>query len=242
MAERQSLEVSSGNFSTLLQRIEIINADDKLNKFSKIVLKFSLMLVARAVESQTQLKQEFLKDNARFERLFLSGLMSSKVELRNIYIEAVAAMFRHFNRQPDLFSMFFNIVYSNFEKCNKKDLSLEYFDLFSGALEEARSNNLLQQLGGNNILETVVKVFREHETTEKSLSSPEDHVAIGFMRLIGTLLTGDYLPDGFVGFLFNDCLYPQQGNKRHELKSTRSRKEAYELIYRLCKNDPRQLD
>jgi|JI61114DRNA_FD_contig_31_2226858_length_806_multi_3_in_0_out_0_2 hypothetical protein len=120
------------------------------------------MMVSRAVDSQPLLKEEFLKDNARFERLFVTGLMSSKPELRNIYIEAVAQMFVHFTRQPDLFSMFFSIVYINFEKCNKKDLSPEYFSLFSGALEEARTNNLLQQLGGHNILDTVVKVFQEH--------------------------------------------------------------------------------
>ena len=119
-------------------------------------------MVSRAVDSQPLLKEEFLKDNARFERLFVTGLMSSKPELRNIYIEAVAQMFVHFTRHPDLFSMFFSIVYINFEKCNKKDLSPEYFSLFSGALEEARTNNLLQQLGGHNILDTVVKVFQEH--------------------------------------------------------------------------------
>ena len=74
------------------------------------------------------------------------------------------------------------------------------------------------------------------------MSSAEDHVAIGFMNLIGTLLTGDYLPKGFVGYLFNECLFPQHGDKSHELKSTNSRKVAYELIFRLCQTDASQLD
>jgi hypothetical protein len=159
--------------------------------------------------------------------------MSSKSELRNIYIEAVNDMFKHFNEQPDLFNMLFDIVYTNFEKCNKKDLSPEYFHLFTNALEEAR---------GNTILETVVKVFKEHQSSEKSLSSPEDYVAIGFMKLIGTLLTQEYQPSGFVTFLFSECLFPQNSDKSHELKSIRSRKEAYDLIYRLCSFDKRELD
>lgn len=194
VADKQHLELSADNFGTLLKRVETVNSDEKLTKYAKIALKFSLLMISRAVETQPTLKEELLRDNARFQRLFLDGLMSSKVELRNIYIEAVADMFRHFTGQPDLFSMFFSIVYSNFEKCNKKDLSPEYFGLFSGALEEASTYNLLPQLGGNTILATVVKVFQEHKSSERSLSSPEDYVAIGFMKLISTLLAGDYHP------------------------------------------------
>jgi hypothetical protein len=165
VADNQCLQISAENFSILLKRIEAIN-ESKLSKYSKVVLKFSLSIISRAVETQPVLKEEFLRNNARFEKLFLSGLMSGKSELRNIYIEAVNDMFKHFNGQPDLFSMLFNIVYTNFEKCNKKDLSPEYFHLFTNALEEARSHNLLQQIGGNTILETVVKVFMEHQSSE----------------------------------------------------------------------------
>lgn len=96
--------------------------------------------------------------------------------------------------------------------------------MFTGALELARGNGLLEQLKGHDLLATIVKVFKEHESTERSLSAQEDYVAIGFMRLIETLLTPESIPTGFVEFLFRECLFPQQGNNRHELKSTKSRK------------------
>jgi ubiquitin C-terminal hydrolase len=67
-------------------------------------------------------------------------------------------------------------------------------------------------------------------------------VAIGFMKLIGTLLTPEYQPTGFVVFLFSECLFPQSSDKSHELKSARSRKEAYDLVYRLCSFERRELD
>lgn len=136
----------------------------------------------------------------------------------------VTDMFQKFNSQKDLFSLLFNMVYTNFEKCNKKDLSPEYFVLFTGALEMARSNQILEQLGGHELLGTIVKVFKEHESTERSLSAQEDYVAIGFMKLIETLLTPEVKPTGFVEFLFRECLFPQQRDNKHELKSTKSRK------------------
>jgi len=33
-----------------------------------------------------------------------------------------------------IFSIFFNMIYKNFEKCDKSTLSIEYFDLYSNLL------------------------------------------------------------------------------------------------------------
>jgi hypothetical protein len=40
--------------------------------------------------------------------------MNPNPELRNIYIYAVGEMFQRFNSQKDLFSLLFNMVYTNF--------------------------------------------------------------------------------------------------------------------------------
>lgn len=101
---------------------------------------------------------------------------------------------------------------------------------------------MLERIGGDKILKTIIELFMSHPSSEKSLSSPEDYAAVGFMKIIGTLLATQSFSHGFVKFLFRECLFPEGNNRSHQLRSSNSRKQAYELIYRMCRLDGRQLD
>lgn len=129
------------------------------------------------------------------------------------------------------------MVYSNFEKCEKSTLSIEYFDLYSQLLEVLKQHTtLLPKLDLNWLILTrsMISLFLAHRSTELGLNSPPDQVAQGFLRILRKLLDSSTVAElvPLVRFLFQQSLFPESG--KNKLKNAKSRREAYELLYAIC--------
>ena len=89
--------------------------------YNKLTLEYSLKIIVKAIENQIPLQDEFLRNKDKFEKVFLSGLMSKKSELSSYYMKAVNDLFQSLiTKRIEVFEMLFNMIYFNFEKCNKK--------------------------------------------------------------------------------------------------------------------------
>ena len=67
------------------------------------------------------------------------------------------------------------------------------------------------------------------------MNSKSDQVAQGLLRIISKLLNYETIPSivELVPFIFQQSLFPENG--RNKLKSSKSRQDAYQLIYEICK-------
>ena len=134
--------------------------------------------------------------------------------------------------------MLFNLVYKIFDKGDKSTLNIEYFDLFSSLLEILRVHpQLMPKLGLNWLILTksIIQLYMTHECTESSINSKADQVAQGLLRIISRLLNKDTVNEiiQLVSFIFQKSLFPENG--KNKLKNSKSRQDAYELIYEICK-------
>lgn len=77
----------------------------------------------------------------------------------------------------------------------------------------------------------MVQLYKEHRCTETGLNSKPDHVSQGFLRILGKLLNKEtqQIMVPFVGYLFQNSLFPENGHNK--LKNSKTRKDAYELVY-----------
>ena len=128
-------------------------------------------------------------------------------------------------------------MYNTFEKCDKTTLSIEYFDLYSQVLEVLKLHPaLLPRLELNWLILTrsMINLFLNHRSTELGLNSSPDQVAQGFLKIIKKLLDPATIDElvPLVKFLFQQSLFPESG--QNKLKNSKSRKEAYELLYEIC--------
>lgn len=84
------------------------------------------------------------------------------------------------------------------------------------------------------LTKSMISLFLAHRSTELGLNSPPDQVAQGFLRILRKLLdpstVGELVP--LVKFLFQHSLFPEAG--KNKLKNSKSRREAYELLYAIC--------
>lgn len=63
------------------------------------------------------------------------------------------------------------------------------------------------------------------------MNSKSDQVAQGLLRIISKLLNYETIPSivELVPFIFQQSLFPENG--RNKLKNSKSRQDAYQLIY-----------
>ena len=130
------------------------------------------------------------------------------------------------------------MVYKIFDKCDKSTLSIEYFDLFSTILEMLSIHDeLMPKLGLNWLMltQSIISLYTAHECTETSMNSKSDQVAQGLLRIISKLLNYETVNSivDLVPFIFQQSLFPEHG--RNKLKNSKSRQDAYHLIYEICK-------
>ena len=80
----------------------------------------------------------------------------------------------------------------------------------------------------------MINLFLNHRSTELGLNSSPDQVAQGFLKIIKKLLDPATIDElvPLVKFLFQQSLFPESG--QNKLKNSKSRKEAYELLYEIC--------
>lgn len=170
--------------------------------------------------------------------------MSANLEVREMYCEASRKILSEsVESNFSVFEIMFRMIYSNFEKCNKSSLYIQYFELFSSMLEMLHSHpGVLARLELNWVILTksIIDLFKAHKCTEERMSSSVDWVAQGFMRTLSKLLhlnTLDYFID-LVQYLFQNLLFPEGG--LNKLKTPTTRKEAYELVYKICAMGPNE--
>lgn len=67
------------------------------------------------------------------------------------------------------------------------------------------------------------------------MTSKPDQVAEGLLKIITNLLNEDTIDCivNLVPFIFQQSLFPDKG--RNKLKTSKSRQDAYNLIYEICK-------
>ncbi len=155
--------------------------------------------------------------------------------------ETIEGVMGHDVETPEtaIFEILFNLIYKNFENCDKESLNIEYFDLYSNLLEFLNTHSsLLEKLKLNWMILTksMIKLFQNHKSTEITLNSPTDQVAQGFLRIIKKLLNEETIKEfiPLVKFIFKENLFPEGG--QHKLKNSQSRKDAYNLIYEICRH------
>ncbi len=118
--------------------------------------------------------------------------MSHNHDIRVMYCKIVEELIGEtYANDFEIFSIFFNLIYKNFEKCDKSTLNIEYFDLYSNLLEVLQNHpELYEKLKLNEeiLAKSMVQLYKEHRCTETSLNSKPDHVSQGFLRILGKLL------------------------------------------------------
>lgn len=79
-----------------------------------------------------------------------------------------------------------------------------------------------------------MELYKQHRCTETGLNSKPDHVSQGFLRILGKLLNKEtqQIMVPFVSYLFKNSLFPENG--QNKLKNSKTRKDAYELVYEIC--------
>lgn len=138
----------------------------------------------------------------------------------------------------------FTLLYRHFETSTKSSLHPEFFELFSKTLELIRNKTeilKLLNLNWKTLTKSVIERFKTHKCTEERISSPPDWVVQGFMHILSRLLDETTACDleELIPYLFQTLLFPEGGTNK--LKTATSRKEAYELIYIICKYNPSSL-
>ena len=80
----------------------------------------------------------------------------------------------------------------------------------------------------------MISLFLSHKCTETGLNSPADQVAQSYLRILNKMLNKDTLSlmIPLVKYLFSYSLFPEAG--QNKLKNSNTRKEGYELLYRIC--------
>jgi len=118
--------------------------------------------------------------------------MSKNLEIRSMFCQSINFIISETVESDfSIFSIFFNLVYKNFEQCDKSTLSIEYFDLYSSLLEVLKTHpELLEKLKLNWLILTksMIQLYTQHSCNETSLNSKPDHVAQGFLRILSKIL------------------------------------------------------
>ena len=98
-------------------------------------------------------------------------------------------------------------------------------------------HDLMPKLGLNwgSLTQEVIDIYKSHECTETSMTSKPDQVAEGLLKIIAKLLNSETISYiiNLVPFIFQQSLFPEKG--RNKLKTSKSRQDAYDLIYEICK-------
>lgn len=82
-----------------------------------------------------------MEKEPEYRESLTSGLMSNNNEIRTMFCKTVEELITEtYSSDFEIFSVFFNLIYKNFEKCDKSTLSIEYFDLYSNLLEVLQNN------------------------------------------------------------------------------------------------------
>lgn len=142
---------------------------------------------------------------------------------------------------------------------------MQYFKLASYLIEE---NLLSSSFSSNTIFAQVIDWIKGHHSTESKGSKKRDQTLIGLMKLAVKLIDKAGISKeiidiadqkGLMAELFNKCLFPDNieipteditiktdksktSISSNKCKTDESRKQAYMLLWTLCKNSPRLLE
>lgn len=203
IAEKTNLEILPNQLQVLLARAQRYNKEKAINTTNQLILGFSLKLICKALDNPGHAQEFLLNQDLKIEELFMNGLLSKNVTLRRPYLEAINGILEASrDTQTDMFRR----LYVMLERGLESELTLltpEYFELFSRLLILASNKDEFKEKT-QEILNKIIQAFQEHESTELNLISPEDHISIGFIKLMnGLLLTSGIHRPGIISFLIN---------------------------------------
>ena len=108
------------------------------------MLDNTLRILELLLRDNENIRSHFVTSHAEYDPIITAGLMSKNATIRKMYCEAVEnVMTESADKHIEIFEPFFRLVYTNFEKCDKATLSIEYFELYSQLLEILKEHQAL---------------------------------------------------------------------------------------------------
>jgi hypothetical protein len=123
-------------FNITVKNMKKIASEEKITFYNKVLLDNSLKLFDSCLKVNKEIKNNFIEKEGEYKEALTVGLLSNNHEIRVMYCKIVEELILEtYQTDFELFSIFFNLIYKNFEQCDKSTLTIEYFDLYSNILE-----------------------------------------------------------------------------------------------------------